>query len=63
MWRLHYVNTKKKGKELGSTTTYTLTSKDEKSITDNHSIQSVRFAVNIREPEQAFYVALVYEAP
>ena len=36
-------------KELGSTKTYTQTSKDETSITDSHIIQSVRFAVNIKE--------------
>ena len=47
MSRLHYVNTLQK--EFDSTKTYIQTSKDEKFIIDNHSIQFVRFAVNIKE--------------
>ena len=49
---------KKKRKELDSTKTYTHTSMVEKSIIDNHGVQSVRIAINIEENQDKLLTLL-----
>ena len=50
---------KKKKKKLGGTKTHSQSAKDEKSIIDNHSILSVKFAVNIKENKSKLPAFLV----